>query len=565
MQSPNDMELLRQYAQADSEEAFATLVDRHVNLIYSTALRQTNNPHNAEEIAQAVFIILAQKANRLPANTVLSGWLYQTARFAAANFLRADARRTHREQKAYMQSILTEASPDLWPQIKPLLEDAMGKLNQKERDVIALRFFEGKSFQAISGDLSISENAAKKRVGYALEKLRKCFGKRGIVCSAAVIAEAIAANSVHAAPVGLAKTISVVAIAKGATASTSTLTLIKGALKLMAWSKMKTAVVVGVGIFLAAGTIATTSKLFSESEIKFEAEGTVTYATAPDPRGSYTDTKHFIVMRDGNVWKIRTTTEKQERTGLGGPIGESVDVYYEMSFDGTNIYRLTQQDKNKILSTVPANERNKWVFAEGDVEKADSPHGNDIYKLYPVWLAYCSAPYFKNLSGNTAVSAAFPTRDFIGERIAKKQSPVKWNSHDKFFLKDASWFSDGNVEAHWPDGRVTTEKYQPPYDKPFVETYFENSSWTNWDGISMPTSFKMVAYQPNYTSTNTARFNVAYTITGSLEQIRNIEKFPAPPELTTETHITDWRNVQRDQPARYVSTNRWDFLDAIHQ
>jgi hypothetical protein len=239
-----------------------------------------------------------------------------------------------------------------------------------------------------------------------------------------------------------------------------------------------------------------------------------------------------------------------------------------MGFDGTNIYTLDQQDLEKIKSGMPAEtiRSGKYVSAEGRVEKADSPPGMDIYEIYPVWLAYCSAPYFKNLNGNKAVSPTYATRDFLTEAITRKQQSAKWNLNNKFFLKDVLWFSDGNVEAHWPDGRTTIEKYQPPYDKSFVETRFENLSWTNWNGVSMPSSFKIVTYVPDYTSTNVARFKVAVTYTGTLEQIRDKNKFSPVPELTTRTLITDSRIKQKrrtDVPASYVSTNRWDFSDAI--
>jgi RNA polymerase sigma factor (sigma-70 family) len=260
MQEPADTELLRQYAEQDSGSAFAALVTRHVNLVYSAAVRKTGNPHAAEEITQVVFIILAKKARTLRRETVLAGWLYQTARLTAANFLRSEIRRVRREQESSMQALSPETEAEAWPQIEPLLDDAMGRLNEKERNAIVLRFFEGKSFLEIGATFGGSENAAKKRVVHGLEKLRKFFTKRGVTLSSVAIAGTISANSVQAAPVALAKTVTIIAITKGMAASGSTLTLIKGALKLMAWTNAKTAVVVGVGILFAAGTATVTVK-----------------------------------------------------------------------------------------------------------------------------------------------------------------------------------------------------------------------------------------------------------------------------------------------------------------
>src|SRR5215472_2473105 len=108
MPEPDDITLLRQYTGEHSEAAFTALAERHVNLVYSTALRRAGSPHAAEEITQAVFIILARKAGSLSAKTVLSGWLYHTARLTAGNFLRGEIRRQQREQEAHMQSILNE-------------------------------------------------------------------------------------------------------------------------------------------------------------------------------------------------------------------------------------------------------------------------------------------------------------------------------------------------------------------------------------------------------------------------------------------------------------------------
>jgi RNA polymerase sigma factor (sigma-70 family) len=254
MQEVADMELLRQYADRNSDEAFTALVARHVNLVYAAALRKTGNADAAGEITQAVFIILAQKAGRLSQRTILSGWLYQTTRLAAANFLRTEIRRVRREQEAYMQSLANETEPELWTQMAPLLEDAMGQLGEKDRNAIALRFFEGKSFQEIGAAFGASENAAKKRVAHALEKLHRYFSKHGVSSTTAIIAGAIAANSAHAAPVGLATAITATVI-KGPAVAASTLALVKGTLKVMTWIKLKIALSITAAFLLAGGAM----------------------------------------------------------------------------------------------------------------------------------------------------------------------------------------------------------------------------------------------------------------------------------------------------------------------
>jgi RNA polymerase sigma factor (sigma-70 family) len=255
MQSTDDRALLRQYAENNSDEAFAALVTRHVSLVYSVALRQVGNPHHAEEITQAVFIILARKAAALRHDKALSSWLFQATRLTANNFVRSESRRHRREDEAYMQSVLEEAGTEVWPKIAPFLDDAVANLREKDRRAILLRFYEGRNLREVGAVLGASEDAAEKRVNRALEKLRHIFAKRGVSSTTAILAGAISAHSVQAVPVTLAKSVTAVALAKGAAASTSTLTLIKGALKIMAWTKAKTAIVAGAAVILAAGTV----------------------------------------------------------------------------------------------------------------------------------------------------------------------------------------------------------------------------------------------------------------------------------------------------------------------
>src|SRR5262245_11239323 len=183
----DDRELVREFARSYSEQAFAALVRRHINLVYSVALRRLHNAHEAEEVTQAVFIILAKKAGGLPAGIILSGWLYQTAQLTSANFQRAALRRHRREQEAYMRSTQKSEPDHPWQQLSPLLEEAMSRLGQNERDAIVLRFFENRTIREVAALLGLEEAATQKRVNRATEKLRKYFLRRGLQVSTAVV------------------------------------------------------------------------------------------------------------------------------------------------------------------------------------------------------------------------------------------------------------------------------------------------------------------------------------------------------------------------------------------
>ena len=187
-----------------------------------------------------------------------------------------------------MQTILDSGSDapsqpireETWTQIAPLLDTALEKLGQKDHDAVVLRFFEGRNFKEVGAALGASEDAAKMRVGRALEKLRKFFAKRGVDSTAAAIAENISANSIQVAPAALAKSVTAAAVAKGATASISTSTLIQGALKIMAWTKAKTAIVAGTAVLLSAGTTVT-----ALNQIQRHRENSIVkaFVEKPDP------------------------------------------------------------------------------------------------------------------------------------------------------------------------------------------------------------------------------------------------------------------------------------------
>lgn len=214
--------MLAEFARSGSERAFAALVERHLPLVHSVARRHTADPQQAQDIAQTVFVLLARKAGTLGRTCVLPGWLYHTARLTAANVQRADTRRLRREQEAFMQTIPTEPeSGHVWRELGPRLEEAMAALGDGDRDALVLRYFQNRSMAEVASALGWTENTAQKRVGRALDKLRKNFARKGIVLTTTAIAGTLAANAVQAAPTGLATTISTGALAGAATTTTA--------------------------------------------------------------------------------------------------------------------------------------------------------------------------------------------------------------------------------------------------------------------------------------------------------------------------------------------------------
>jgi RNA polymerase sigma factor (sigma-70 family) len=202
-----DGELLRGYVRDRSETAFAELVKRHINLVFSAALRQLNgDAHLAEDITQSVFADLACKAGKLITHTSLAGWLYTSTRFLAANARRGEQRRITREQEAYaMNAILSQMEPQPnWSQLNPVLDEAMHQLSEGEREAVLLRHFQNHSYAEIGGKIGLTENAARMRVERALEKLHGILTKRGVALTVTALAALLSANAVSAAPAYLA-------------------------------------------------------------------------------------------------------------------------------------------------------------------------------------------------------------------------------------------------------------------------------------------------------------------------------------------------------------------------
>jgi RNA polymerase sigma factor (sigma-70 family) len=211
----DSQKLLLEYATESSERAFRELVERYVNLVYSTALRLVEgDAHRAEDVTQMVFADLARKARTrwLPPDLMLGGWLHRNTCFVAAKVMRGERRRQSRERRAVEMNALTEA-PTNMTELAPVLDEAINCLRSKDRAAIVLRFFEQQDLRGIGETLGMSENAAQKRVRRALDQLRILLKARGVALSATALATLLTAEAITAAPASLAAVVTSSAVA----------------------------------------------------------------------------------------------------------------------------------------------------------------------------------------------------------------------------------------------------------------------------------------------------------------------------------------------------------------
>ena len=225
-----DVELLSRYATEHSEAAFAELTQRHLDLVYSAALRLVNGDvHSAQDVTQQVFTEVARQAKALARHPALVGWLYTTARQMALRANRTEQRRKAREQEANtMNELLQDDSPPAdWTRLRPVLEDAMHELDEKDRHALLLRFFQNRSLKEVGAVLNLTDNAARMRVERALDKLREKLARHGISTTAEALGTAVAVNAVQAAPAGFAAQVAAAAVAGGTVQVSTALTAAK--------------------------------------------------------------------------------------------------------------------------------------------------------------------------------------------------------------------------------------------------------------------------------------------------------------------------------------------------
>lgn len=248
LEMTEDIARLREYVNDGSEAAFTKVVERHLNLVYSAALRQVHSHELAQEVAQTVFADLARDASRLREDTILPAWLYQVTRARAIDVVRRESRRQNRERQAMEANAMMQSEPG-WQEIAPLLEEGMATLPAPDRAAILLRFFENQSLRDVGAELGYSENAAQKRITRAVEQLRAFFSARGVKITSAALTAGLAQNAVQAAPALLSGAIAANAMAATAMASTTVASTILMTTMQKAAAALALAAAVGTGLY----------------------------------------------------------------------------------------------------------------------------------------------------------------------------------------------------------------------------------------------------------------------------------------------------------------------------
>jgi RNA polymerase sigma factor (sigma-70 family) len=284
-----DAQLLREFAANRSETAFRTLTDRYVNLVHSAALRRVGNAQLAEDISQAVFILLARKAGSLSAGTILAGWLYRTTNFVADRALRSNRRRERREMEA-VQMQENVSSDSSWQQLAPLLDEALAKLKEAERNAIILRYFQENSLSNVALALGVSEAAAGKRVTRALDALRSHFGRRGFTITTALIAATLAQHAAQGAPANLSAVIAKSLFVHLPATSAVHFTLVRETLQAWRWAKLRWIAAAGVvtvaALFFAASPLSKRSNPSAVPKTSATATANVSSSAMPAPENA---------------------------------------------------------------------------------------------------------------------------------------------------------------------------------------------------------------------------------------------------------------------------------------
>jgi RNA polymerase sigma factor (sigma-70 family) len=441
MADRTDHDLLRAYVLDRDEDAFRTLVERYAAFVYSASLRQLNNPALAEEVAQTVFIILSRKAGRLGPKVVLAGWLHRATRFAAATACRTEARREQREQEAALMqptSILSDA--DQWKALAPEVDAALAHLSDTDRDAVLLRFFTGHDLKQVGGVLGLSEEAAKKRVSRALERMRGFLSRRGVTLSVAALAGTLSVNSVQAAPITIGS--SVLTSLNHHAGSTATLALVKATMKAMLHAQLKTAALItGFALaVVAGGTMVAQQAAKPKSALPAAVVAPFDRTT---PLGALRDFADALDQSDSNRVMAAMQMESPPARRIGIAMGEAVAAERDFKSAVTarfgnrpvriinlNFGQSAFKTGEDLSDTVTYTDADHAIVRLPSRSQPEKPHSVQLVRVNGVWkFSDKDTPGMDD--GEEVTLAAFRKSTAMMKEVEQEISEGKYRSYDE--------------------------------------------------------------------------------------------------------------------------------------
>ena len=280
----DDSQLLAEYVRTRSTDALGQLIERHIDFVHAAAVRQVHDAALAEDVTQAVFIILTRKAASIRPESLI-GWLFNTTRYCAANARNSELRRRRHERQAAKPEVQMQSDDS----VAVPLDNALAALRSSDRQVVLLRFMEQRDFAEVATVLGISEQTARRRLSRAVERLRHLLSAAGSLLPSAAVLETLSTATPKAPVHLLAKTIAT-ATAAGAATSGAAGSLAAQTIHMMTWLKLKIAAAILLAAAVAgAGSVAVVKTIAPQADTAANPTPTVPVAapavtpTAPEP------------------------------------------------------------------------------------------------------------------------------------------------------------------------------------------------------------------------------------------------------------------------------------------
>jgi len=377
-----DFELLNEYARTRRQDLFAQLVARHVDWVHSVALRRVHDTHMAEDITQAVFLALAQNAAKLPHNTVLSAWLFGVTRCASLTAIRQEKRRRSREKEAAMIAATSQPTAAEWEQMALVLDELVARLSTPDRQAILLRFYQRQTLAEMAAALGATDEAARKRVSRALDRLRVMFARRGVPIPAAALGTTLLANAAHTASPALAHSAAAIATTAG---NAQILMIAKGALTMIAIAKAKLVVVCAIAVLAAVPLALLVHHALAANPQPPARPAPAASTTRPSDNAATLYRQAFAIISENNLGAAipdaRDTTSTDPATShllqRAQPVTQLLHRAADMkSADWTMVYNaeglaqfMSDLSQARTLSRLAA-VRARYLFAQGQTPQA---------------------------------------------------------------------------------------------------------------------------------------------------------------------------------------------------